>query len=508
MELLPHQVEAVEKFANIPACLVGDKMGVGKTVTGIGRDLRLRQDYGREGAHIRTLIVCQKSGISVWHRHLRLFGIPDNRILAIDPRDREPFKQEIKRGAHRYDYYIVHWDVLTKLEDLHTRPKITWHHVIGDEIHFIKNQKSARTREFKKLDARVRSGLSGTPADDKPWEIWSILNWLYPTKYKSFWRFYDAYVEYETGHTGYRIPLGIKNADRFQESIEPFYISRTLHDVRADMPKKTHSIIETDMTPRQRREYERMEEFCLAEFREEDPEEIVAPNAIAVFSRLMQMTAGTGYVDWKQFAADQEMYFKLLNRWEAKYAEYLAKGDYKATDEWLNSKAGKPPVPPSAHISIGEPSPKVDALFEIIDEHPDEQFVVFSCFPSVAEMVRARCEKKGIQAVKYAGGNVSQSERDLAVSKFQDGYARVFSGTIGAAGTSITLNSAHTAVFLDRHWNPSKNEQAEDRIYRIDNDAVPVQITDIHVRDSIDQYKSDRIETKARWLREFLTPRK
>ena len=491
IELLPHQVECVEKFRNVRARLVGDSMGVGKTVEGIGLDLDLRATHGKSGAHIRTLIICTKTGLEVWSRHLSMFGIPANRILVIDPKDRSKFEKELASGAHKYDYYICHWDILSKLEDISkgtaAKPHILWHHVIADEVHMAKNRQSARTRELKRIKAAVKTGLSGTPADNKPQDLWSILNWLYPKVYTSYWRFYNAYLEWND-YSGYRTVTGLKNIDKLHKEIEPFYIRRTLHDVRADMPPKTHSRIEVDLLPAQRKQYANMQEFHNARIGD-DLDEVHAPIAIAVLTRLYQITLGTVDIDWDTSNA-------AYDAWERKYQKWVTTDGNPKTE----------PKPPGFRLNIKDPSPKIDAVMAKIEEaiEEEESIVVFTNYTDVAKLVRSRCERKKIPVSCVTSEESNPDQLGHQVSSFQNGATKVFVGTIGAAGTTITLNRAHTAIFVDRHWNPSKNAQAEDRIYRIDNDSSPVQIIDIVARDTVDLEKHTKLALKAAWLKKLL----
>lgn len=490
MELLPHQIEAVEKFQNVKAVLIGDSMGVGKTVTGIGRDLDLRERYGRPGSHIRTLIICQKNGISVWRRHLVEFGVPESDILAIDPKNRGPFEEALSKGATSHRYYIVHWDVLTKLEDINRPNHIIWDHVIADEAHLGKNRVAARTREWKKLKCRVKTALTGTPADDKPQDIWSILNWLYPKHYSSYWRFFQTYIEWND-FSGFRQMTGVKNIKQLHEEIDPFYIRRTLEDVREDMPKKSYSQVEVELTPKQRKAYEQMREFHLAQLGD-DEDELIAPIAITVLQRLQKMALGTCVVEWDRQAWDD--YYSDLSVYEEEISVWEDSG----------REGRKPKRPSGPPLIVGEPSPKLDALFELVETNEEEQFVVFTNYADVADLIEARCKRKKISVSKITGSVTSQTERDVAVADFQSGKSRIFVGTIRAAGTSITLNAAHTLIFVDRDWNPSKNAQAEDRVFRIDNDDLPIQIIDIVAKNTIDAERLESIGRKASWLREIL----
>lgn len=52
------------------------------------------------------------------------------------------------------------------------------------------------------------------------------------------------------------------------------------------------------------------------------------------------------------------------------------------------------------------------------------------------------------------------------VNRFQKGQFRVMCLNTKAAGVSINLDRASTAIFLDETWNPDDQEQAEDRIHR------------------------------------------
>lgn len=476
-----HQLQLVEKFVGLPYCLVGDSMGVGKTLSGVLLDLEERRLHP---GPFRTLIVCTKGGLSVWKRHLEDQGVDPGRILVINPGDRTDFDRELSSGALNYDYYVLHYPALTLcpfFEKIQIgRNAHVWDHIIADEVHLIKGRKTARTMALKRQKARKRTALSGTPADDKPMDIWSVLNWLDKKEFSSYWHFFDEYIEYESKlnfktKTGYREITGTRNMDKYHAKVAPFYIRRTLHDVRGDMPPKTHSEIWVDLSKRQAKDYRQMLEFQTALLGKYD-EELVVEWWIAVHQRLQQMTLGTVLeLDWKIFNAF----------WER----------HANTDPEDLPKH----VPTGPKLVLGEPSPKLDSVMEKIEEaiYGGESIVVFSQYKEVVRMVAERCRKAKVRTGVYHGGITSQVKRDAAVADFQSGKVPVFVGTIGAAGTSITLTHAHTLIFTDRHWNPSINRQAEDRIWRFDTQE-PCNIVDIRARDTVDEDKLERIWEKGK----------
>jgi SNF2 family DNA or RNA helicase len=506
MQPYDDQQVAIDKFRFVANCLIGDSMGVGKTVTAIGRDFQLRKD-GLINDSEPTLIVCEKIGIDVWDYHLKAMGVPEDQILLIDPADRSEFQHALTnlRLATRYGsepmppyrYWVMHWDAIRLLDSV-LLPKgkpIVWGHLIGDEVHLAKNRKAIRTVLFKRIKALKNTGLTGTPADNKPQDLWSILHWLYRREFSSYWRFFSEYIKWEeeevhrrdpsTGKhtvTGYRKAIGVQNLDKLHKIIQPFYIRRTLLQVSPDMPEKENvkPPIVVKMTPRQRKQYEQMKEKALALIGAMDDKGFVllAPAIVAVLTRLQQMALAT-----------------LTPVWDVKDSDWIDPGE-EEWDDWDFPK-----------IVLSKPSPKLDAIMNLIETHEDEPFVVFSQFRGMVDLVEEECQLKGISVVKIHGGITSKKKRTELIKQFQDGEARVFVGTIAAAGKTITLTRAHLAIFADLSWNPSKNVQAEDRLWRR-TQKNGVRIYQIQSEDSIDQMRATTISKKGQLVDAIMNPRR
>lgn len=544
MRPFPDQQFAIDKFRKISACLIGDSMGVGKTVTCIGRDFQLREDYP-DNSDVPTLIICEKIGLDVWDWHLKQMGVPEDEILIVNPANREPFEEALEslskwqRGKKMYSpprYFIVHWDVLRSIplltKSVGKNPAITWFHVIADEVHLAKNRNAVRTKHLKHIATEFKTGASGTPADDKPWDIWSILNWLYPKKYRSYWKFFENHVVYihssqyrrylswiEDGGTtegfierdeergikgaGYRIPVDIKNVSELHREIRPFYIRRLLTDIAPDMPPKVHvqPPITVPMERKQRREYEQMRDKALALIGASEEGDggftLLAPATIAVLTRLQQMALATLTPEWGE---------SVITDWEPSENDpYMPAGIQEAEDFDQFSELDVEWDTPN--IVLSKPSPKLDAAMNLITTNEDEPFVVFTHYRGMADLVEEECQRLKIPVSKITGKILSKDERTRRVADFQEGRTRVFVGTIAAAGKTITLTRAHLAIFTDRFWNPSKNEQAEDRLWRR-TQMETVRIYDIHSEDSIDQIRMEKIRTKKAMIDALVNPKR
>ena len=159
------------------------------------------------------------------------------------------------------------------------------------------------------------------------------------------------------------------------------------------------------------------------------------------------------------------------------------------------------PAPGGEGWSMSEPSSKLDALMDILDDS-NEQVVVFSQFKQLIHLANRRLEKAKIPFVEVSG-DIGPSQRGENVRRFQDGTARVFTGTIAAGGVGITLTASSTVIFLDRGWSPFLNLQAEDRLHRIGQKNA-VQVIDLMAHNTVDLGRAQRLEQKWQWIRELL----
>lgn len=106
---------------------------------------------------------------------------------------------------------------------------------------------------------------------------------------------------------------------------------------------------------------------------------------------------------------------------------------------------------------------KYAAMLEEIQEYElsREPIVVMSAHRAPVEMLGAR---PGWACIH---GNLSEKKRDEARKAFQAGKLKGIACTIQAAGVGLTLTRSSRMFFIDQCWNPSQNEQAQDRIHRL-----------------------------------------
>lgn len=431
-------------------------------------------------SRLMTLVVAPLSVVFSWEDHFQDWN-PSLVVKVIDRKDRDSF---IKSFQNREaDVFICHWDALRLM--VKQMQDVRWFHIIADEAHRMKNRKAQQTTALKKLPTLHKLALTGTPADNRPDDIWSILNWLYPRTWTSYWSFFRRYVvsNYHTASlagcsledcfmvhkNAYREILGVRNPKEFQREIAPYYIRRLKDDPEVDLelperlpPQK----LWVDLHPQQRRTYNEMRKNMLSWIGRHEDEPIAAPIVVAQLVRLQQFAGAYARLE-------------------------LAK---------VRTRDGE--VVEKQVLRLAEPSSKLDALMELIKDNEEKKFVVFSQSRQLMELFAARMDSSHISYSLFTG-NTPQKDRGTLVAKFQSGDSRVFAGTVSAGGVGLTLTAASVVVFTDRHPNPGVNKQAEDRLDRI-GQRNHIQVIDLVARDTMDQQRLDQVEMKWTTIKQLL----
>lgn len=485
-KLYGFQAQAVAYLAANPRMIVADEMGLGKTIQAIAaiNEYTLLNDVD---AQRPVLVIAPNSAKGVWAREIHKWLGPDEPLQIVDALTPKKREQQLTEGIAQNGFVVVNWEQIRaqkiekKVQVNHRdgstseRPEVSWQMrqpifeqtewlaIVADEAHRAKNHKSQTARGLWKLQAPIQLALSGTPLQNHPAELWSILRWLYPEQYHehgkqhggtawAYWPFYDEYVEdYETGKHRGRTIIGVKNPDALRFELKGRLIRRTKTEV-LDLPEKVREVIPVTLSPKQRKIYDEAE------------------NA---FWLTIEQAVKEG---------DQTL---------AKQVEEVLSGKrkvYEITNGAARTVRMRQVCSTPALLGGEDVSAKLDAAVEIITDAGDKQFVVFTEFVETANILCNRLVAHGLNAKAWTG-DVDTVTRTMLEDQFQAGDIDVLVGTIASMGEGVTLTAADTAIFIERHWTPSKNEQAEDRLWR-NGQKNQVTILIIEAEDTVD---TDRV---------------
>lgn len=405
-----------------------------------------------------TLVICPKALLYTWGEWFARCR-PTERVMVIDPRSkatREPFLTSLR--DHLHDIYVIHYEGLRLL--LPQMHAVEWLHIILDEAHRISNRKTQTSKAVRALKADWRTALTGTPAERMVDQIWAILNFLDRKTWSSYWAFRKRYVlEKVDPVRGYRTVVGANPATlpELHARLKPIMVRRRKQDVLPELPPKRYKNVWVDLSPKQRKVYQQMKEKMLAWVGEHEDEPLQATVVIAQLIRLQQIALAT------------------------------------------------PDFNEDGQIILSEPSSKLDACMEIIEDlvANGEQVVVFSQFTRMIDLLCDRLERAGIYTGKYTG-QTRQTTRTRIEQEFQAGNLSVFAGQFQAGGVGLNLQTAGTVIFLDRAWTGGVNLQAEDRIHRMGQLATSVNVIDILARGTIDRGRHQHIRTSWHEVQKML----
>lgn len=445
---MPHQVAGTYAMMQRDKVMLLDEMGLGKTKQII--DLAC---WRLKNGHInRVVVICPASLKWVWQDEIMKDApemYQDSLVLEGTRKKRD---EQIK-NIGRTPWLILNYE----LARIHPTPLFFLSQkqmLVCDEAHRIKNMKTKQSRVIHALEPKYIVLATGTPIANKPEDIFSLTQRVEPGLLGyNFWQFTDRYcviVKSKDSNNKSKWIGGYKNLEDLRSRIDTVSVRRLKANV-SDLKPKTYEQQIVTMAGDQLREYKRMKNQMVAQYKEV-PESQFQLHAVNVQSQLLRL---------QQIANG---YISLADR----------------PPQWFKS------------------NPKFAALDELVEDivGSGQKIVLWSRFRAVTEMFVNRYAAYGSDRIF---GDVPTKRRFELVEQFQKGKElNVLGLQIHTGGLGLTLTAAQTQVFIDRWWSPSVNIQAEDRLHRIGTKGTVV-VIDIACKDSIDMYLAKMLKGKQQW---------
>ncbi len=426
------------------AGILADDMGLGKTVQTLAH-LQLEKLSGR--ADRPSLVVAPTSLMANWRNEAAQFT-PELKVLTLHGTDRFERFGDIA-GA---DIVLTTYPLLVR--DQETLLAQPYHLLIMDEAQFIKNPKAKSHHVARKLVARHRLSLTGTPLENHLGELWAHFDFLMPGFLGTadrFGRVFRAPIE-KQGDPAARQGLA--------ERVRPFLLRRTKEQVLTELPPRTEIVRWVEIEGGQRDLYESLRVAFDRKLRDVLKEKGVGQSQIMILDALLKL---------RQVCCDPR-----LVKLESAQA-VVRKGH-----------AG---------------SAKLALLMEMLEELLDEgrRILLFSQFTSMLALIEAELEKKGIRYAKLTG---QTRLREGPIADFQEGRVPLFLVSLKAGGTGLNLTAADTVIHYDPWWNPAVEEQATSRAHRMGQDK-PVFVYKLMTQGTVEE-KILALQSRKRGLADQL----
>ncbi|GAB4014937.1 DEAD/DEAH box helicase [Spirosoma koreense] len=381
-------------------CLADD-MGLGKTVM----TLAMLQGQKEAGATAPSLLIMPTSLLYNWELESRKFT-PNLRVMVYTGTYRE------KNTAQFDDYDLILTSYGIVRIDIDILSDYRFNYVILDESQAIKNPSSHITKAVVQLNTAYRLILTGTPLENSTMDLWSQMSFINPGLLgsQSFFR------------NEFQIPIEKRHDDtkisRLYSLIKPFMLRRNKAQVATDLPEKVDSVLYSEMTPEQEKQYEEAKSYYRNLILEHIEEEGMAKSQMVVLQGLTKL---------RQIANHPRM----------------VDADYEGD------------------------SGKLDDVLMRLESAMTEnhKVLVFSQFIKHLNVVQQYLKEKNI---KYAYLDGSTTDRQSQVELFQtDDSVKLFLISLKAGGLGHNLTAADYVFILDPWWNPAIEAQAVDRAHRI-----------------------------------------
>ncbi|KAJ9506375.1 hypothetical protein QJQ45_019524, partial [Haematococcus lacustris] len=381
-----------------------------------------------------------------------------------------------------------------------------WLYACLDEGHVIKSAKTRVAQACKRITARHRLILSGTPIQNSVMELWALFDFLMPGflgAERDFNSRFGKAVQAratEGGWAGGRVAAkhskkgsaevesGLLAVEALHKQVMPFVLRRTKAQVLSDLPPKILQDVYCALSPLQHALYEDFQSS-----------QAIGDAAAALQKASGGAEEGTGAVH--VFQALQ--YMRKLCSHPALVLDLALPQHKGAVAKVLGTSAAESSKALTSALRDVAHAPKLLALKELLaqcgilndsggsggggggaakgggaaaDEGGEadaaggsgHRLLVFAQLKGMLDLVeRDVLQPCGVTYLRL-DGSVESSQRFNIVQRFNaDPTIDVLLLTTAVGGLGLNLTSADTVVFLEHDWNPMKDLQAMDRAHRL-----------------------------------------
>ncbi|KAF2036554.1 hypothetical protein EK21DRAFT_51881 [Setomelanomma holmii] len=153
---------------------------------------------------------------------------------------------------------------------------------------------------------------------------------------------------------------------------------------------------------------------------------------------------------------------------------------------------------PQYNASDLTPSTKIRQLLQILDkETPDHKVIVFSQFTSMLDLIEPFLKRHGYNFTRY-DGSMRNDLREASLHKLRnDKRTRVLLCSLKCGSLGLNLTAASRVVIMEPFWNPFVEEQAIDRVHRL-NQTVDVTVYRLSIHNSVEERILELQEAKRK----------
>jgi SNF2 family DNA or RNA helicase len=425
LKLFEYQKEGITYSLFRKSAIIADEMGLGKTIQAICAAILKKEIFNFK----KTLVVCPASIKEQWKNEIEKFS--DEKALVV-----QGFPDERAKMYQDNDHYFFIVNYETVLRDQLAINKAGIDFLILDEAQRAKNYETKTASSLKRIDAKHKLVITGTPIENRLIDIFSIMGILDPHFFGPLWEFSYQHCLFDPEK--HNKINGYYNLKNLNKKLEEILIRREKRKVLDQLPNIQQTNITVDLSPLQ------------ADYH-------------ASYAK------GLAQIIRKKFLTPydlQRLMLLLVNMRMVCDSTYLI-------DDETNE------------------SPKLDELKYILLEkldvqNTDRKIIIFSEWVKVHKLIGKMLRDNNIGFVELNGRIPVKSRGDL-IRKFEDNkHYKIFLST-EAGGSGLNLQVADILINFELPWNPAKKNQRIGRIDRLGQKSNKLTILNFITRNSIEQ---------------------
>ena len=328
--------------------------------------------------------------------------------------------------------------------------RIDWSLVIFDEAQNIKNPNALQTRTAKGLKARFKLLVTGTPVENHLGDFWCLFDTARPGLLGAYQGFLKRFVlpmlrAKSEDISDIRNEIGTE----LRQTVGGLMLRRTKAEKISGLPQKT--IFVGAQVPDDRTEVFEPELVCMMEGHQLETYETIVNDTVN-------------------------------NEDRSNASARILRGLMQLKDVCLHPDlvdGGIPQIPETSQgaRSVMMQSAKLECMLKLLSQIQarNEKAIIFILNKRLQQFINICLQLIfDIQVdiingdTKAVSKNLSTRTRVRIIDSFQkqDGFQVLVMSPV-AAGVGLTVTAANNVIHLERHWNPAKEDQATDRVYRI-----------------------------------------
>jgi len=323
--------------------------------------------------------------------------------------------------------------------------KIHWFVAAFDEAQNIKNPNALQTRAAKALNADFRILATGTPVENSLKDFWCLADTATPGLLGTWQDFRVTYVVpilRQKDDPDVKLKIGLK----LRSKVGNYMLRRTKEEELAGLPDKLiHTGLQVNSQSGQNN--------------------IVYDQKLSRYMKGVQLEKYQSIID-KVIASENKQGVVLTALMQMRVV---------SIHDDIDGMISCLPTSKNA-IRLMKSSAKLGGMLRVLEKvkNRDEKVIIFVTTKKVQTVLAAVLQAIYAVQISVVNGDTkavsmkSEETRKKIIDRFQNepGFGIIIMSPI-AAGVGLTVTGANNVIHLERHWNPAKEAQATDRVYRI-----------------------------------------